>query len=88
MAARPPADPGNLGTASSACVVPDLAGRTLRASRKILHGAHCKLGRVRGERRREVRVVEQYRQVGKILPVWSTVDVRALKVVQSVPAAG
>jgi hypothetical protein len=43
---------------------------------------------VRGERRREVRVVEQYRQVGKILPVWSTVDVRALKVVQSVPAAG
>lgn len=60
------------------CVVPDLTNRTLHASRKILHQAHCKLGRVRGERRREVRVVEQYRQTGKVLPVWTTVDVKAL----------
>jgi hypothetical protein len=68
------------------CVVPDLTNRTLRASRKILHRAHCTLGRVRGERRREVRIVEQYRQVGKVLPAWTAVDVRALKVVQGIPA--
>jgi hypothetical protein len=70
----------------STCVVPDLSNRTLHASRKILHRAHCKLGRVRGERRREVRVVEQYRLVGRVLPVWTAVDVRALKVVQGIPA--
>jgi anti-anti-sigma factor len=58
--------------------VPDLTNRTLRASRKILHRAHCKLGRVRGERRREVRVVEQYRQVGRVLPIWAAVDVKAV----------
>jgi hypothetical protein len=61
------------------CVVPDLSNRTLRASRRILHRAHCELGRVRGERRREVRVVEQYRLVGKVLPAWTPVDVRALR---------
>jgi hypothetical protein len=80
--------PGELPPLPPTCVVPDLTSRTLRASRKLLHRAHCKLGRVRGERRREVRVVEQYRLVGKVLPVWSTVDVKALKVVQSVPATG
>jgi hypothetical protein len=64
------------------CVVPDLSNRTLRASRKILHRAHCKLGKVRGERRREVHVVEQYRPVGKVLPVWAAVDVKALRAAQ------
>ncbi|HSS42053.1 MAG TPA: hypothetical protein VLK37_05805 [Solirubrobacterales bacterium] len=59
------------------CVVPDLTGRTLRGSRKILHRAHCQLGLVRGERRREARVTEQYRQVGKVLPAWAAVDVKA-----------
>ncbi len=68
---RPPAPP--------TCVVPDLTDRTLRASRKILHRAHCKLGRVRGERRREVHVTEQYRQAGKVLPLWTAVDVKALR---------
>jgi hypothetical protein len=61
------------------CVVPDLTNRTLRASRRILHRAHCRLGRVRGERRREVRVTQQYRLVGEVLPTWTTVDVRALQ---------
>jgi hypothetical protein len=67
---QPPAPP--------TCVVPDLTDRTLRASRKILHRAHCKLGRVRGERRREVRVTQQFRPVGRVLPVWTTVDVKAV----------
>lgn len=60
------------------CVVPDFSNRTLRASRKILHRAHCKLGKVRGERRREARVVEQFRQVGRVLPVWTAVDVKTV----------
>jgi hypothetical protein len=71
--------PGDQPQPPPTCVVPDLTNRTLRASRKILHRAHCKLGRVRGERRREVRVTQQYRPVGKVLPLWTTVDVKALQ---------
>ena len=70
------------------CTVPDLSGHTLRASRKILHRANCKLGSVRGELSRAARVARQYRQAGKVLPVWSSVDVKVLKVVQSLPATG
>ncbi len=66
------------GQPEPTCVVPDLSNRTLRASRAILHRAHCKLGRVRGERRREVRVVDQFRQVGRVLPAWTAVDVKAV----------
>lgn len=64
------------------CVVPDLSNRTLRASRKILHASHCRLGRVRGERNPAVHVVEQYRLVGKVLPVWTRIDVKALPAAQ------
>lgn len=60
------------------CVVPDLTGRTLRASRRMLHAAHCELGRVRGEHSRRVRVAKQYRLVGRVLPVWTAVDVKAV----------
>jgi hypothetical protein len=70
----------------SRCIVPDLTGRTLRASRKMLRRAHCTLGQVRGERSRGARVLTQYRQVGKVLPVWTAVDVKALKAVQGIPA--
>jgi hypothetical protein len=70
--------PGEMPPAPPTCVVPDLTNRTLRASRKILHRAHCRLGRVRGERRREVRVTQQFRPVGRVLPIWTAVDVRAL----------
>jgi hypothetical protein len=61
------------------CVVPDLTGRTLRASRKMLHHAHCRLGAVRGEQIRTAHVVSQYRQVGRSLPLWTRVDVKALR---------
>jgi hypothetical protein len=70
------------------CHVPDLTGRTLRASRRILHRADCKLGQVHGERSRGARVETQYRLTGKVLPAWTAVDVRILKVVQSTPARG
>lgn len=58
------------------CTVPDLSGRTLRASRKLLHRAKCKLGAVRGERERGAHVVEQYRPTGRSLPVWTAVGVK------------
>jgi len=80
--------PPEVSPAPPTCVVPDLTGRTLRASRKMLHSAHCKLGLVRGERSRRVRVAKQYRLVGRVLPVWTAVDVRTLRVVQGVPATG
>jgi hypothetical protein len=74
--------PGELPPPEPTCVVPDLTDRTLRASRKILHRVHCRLGRVRGPRRREVRVVQQYRQAGKVLPAWTRVDVKAVRAAQ------
>ncbi|HKF81414.1 MAG TPA: hypothetical protein VKB23_00455 [Solirubrobacterales bacterium] len=60
------------------CVVPDLTGRTLRASRRTLHSAHCSLGLVRGKRSRRVRVAMQYRLAGRVLPVWTAVGVKAV----------
>jgi hypothetical protein len=68
------------------CVVPDLTGRSLRASRKILHQSHCRLGAVRGEQVRTAHVVTQYRQSGRSLPLWTKVDVRALTGLQHVRA--
>lgn len=70
--------PGELPPPERTCVVPDLSDRTLRASRKVLHQAGCRLGQVRGERNREVHVVAQYRSIGKVLPAWTRVDVKAL----------
>lgn len=70
--------PPEVSPPAPVCVVPDLTGRTLRASRKMLHSAHCELGQVRGERSRRVRVAKQYRLVGRVLPVWTSVDVKAV----------
>lgn len=70
--------PGEMSPTPPTCVVPDLTGRTLRASRRILHSAHCELGQVRGERSRRVRVAKQYRLVGRVLPVWTSVDVKTV----------
>jgi hypothetical protein len=61
-----------------ACVVPDLTGRSLRASRKLLHQSHCRLGAVRGKQVRTAHVVTQYRRIGRSLPLWTKVDVKAL----------
>jgi hypothetical protein len=70
--------PGELPPSPPTCVVPDLTGRSLRASRKILHQSHCRLGAVRGEQIRTAHVVTQYRQIGRSLPLWTKVDVKAL----------
>lgn len=58
------------------CVVPKLVGKSLRAARRQLRKAHCKLGKVRGERARGAKVVRQYRRPAKELPAGTQVDVK------------
>jgi hypothetical protein len=58
------------------CVVPGLLGRTLKAARKKLRNAGCKLGPVRGARVKGARVVKQYRKPGRELPARSAVGVK------------
>jgi hypothetical protein len=51
------------------CIVPKLLGRALAKAKPILAAAHCKLGRVRGERRSGSRVIvsRQYPKRGTVL---------------------
>jgi hypothetical protein len=58
------------------CDVPALQGRTLKAARRALQDADCRLGPVHGERRRGARVVKQYRLYGAVLPVGTKVGVK------------
>lgn len=58
------------------CDVPALQGRTLRAARLALERADCRLGPVRGKRRRGARVAKQYRRYGAVLPAGTEVGVR------------
>jgi len=71
-----PSEPAVL---AARCLVPDLAGRTLRASRKMLNQSDCALGPIRGERSRGARVVRQYRAAGKSLPAGTEVGVKLLR---------
>jgi hypothetical protein len=68
----PPAAPVTVLT----CTVPNLVGKSPRASRRALRQANCAPGPVRGERRRGARVIRQYRPPGKILPAGSEVGVK------------
>lgn len=79
--------PGEVSPPPPTCVVPDLTGRSLQASRRLLHRSHCRLGAVRGEQLRTAHVVKQYRQIGKSLPLWTRVDVKALTGLQYVRAS-
>lgn len=58
------------------CNVPDLQGRSLKAARRLLKKASCKLGPVRGERARGAKVVRQLRMPGKSLPLGTEVGVK------------
>jgi len=60
------------------CIVPDLVGLTLKASRRQLRRSNCGLGEVRGERLRGARVVKQFRKAGRSLPVGAQVGVKLL----------
>lgn len=73
----PPTEQATLSSAPR-CIVPDLSGRTLKASRRQLRKFNCRLGEVRGERSRGARIVRQFRQVGRSLPAGTKVGVKLL----------
>jgi hypothetical protein len=58
------------------CAVPSLDGRSLKAARKLLAKARCKLGPIRGERGKGAKVVKQFRRPGKSLPLGAEVGVK------------
>jgi hypothetical protein len=62
--------------APASCVVPGLLGRKLKENRLRLRTAGCKLGKVRGERRRGARVVKQSREAGSVLAAGARVAVK------------
>lgn len=58
------------------CTVPFLQGRTLKAARRALRRADCRLGPVWGEGGRGTKVVRQYRPAGRALPAGTAVGVK------------
>jgi hypothetical protein len=70
----PPPEP--VVAPSPPCVVPRLVGKSLRAARKQLRKASCKLGPVRGERARGAKVARQYRRAGKEFAAGTEVGVK------------
>ena len=71
-ASAPPPLSGMVAT----CLVPDLTGRSLKASRKLLQRSRCQLGPVRGERSKGAKVVKQHREPGRSLPAGARVGVK------------
>ena len=81
QAPPPAAPPGSTqppGSATRFCVVPRLRSKTLRAARKSLARAHCRLGHVTRSYKRTVakgRIVAQMPRASTRLPSRSRVDV-------------
>lgn len=59
------------------CVVPKLKGKTLKAAKKRLARANCKLGKVKGSTGKTARVKTQKPKPGKVLAPGSKVTVKA-----------
>jgi beta-lactam-binding protein with PASTA domain len=59
-----------------ACVVPKPKGKSLKADRKELEKAGCKLGRIRGEKSKSAKVKQQSPKPGKALAPGSKVNVK------------
>jgi hypothetical protein len=60
----------------TACVVPKLKGKKLKADKVALRKAGCKLGKVVGSRSKTAKVVRQSAKPGKVLPRGAAVNVR------------
>ncbi len=60
----------------TACVVPKLKGKKLKADRIALRKAGCRLGRVTGTRSKQAKVVRQSASPGKVLPRGAAVNVK------------
>ena len=63
-------------SAAGVCLVPNLIGKSVSASRKILQKWGCRLGPVHGRRSKSARVVRQYRQPRRSLPAGTKVGVK------------
>jgi hypothetical protein len=57
------------------CLVPKLKGK-LKASKKLLASADCKLGKVKGPKDKGAKVKKQSPSPGTVLPPGSTVSVK------------
>ncbi len=63
----------------TACVVPKVQGKSLKASRKTLLAAGCALGSVKGHKSKSAKVVKQNPKPGQVLAPGSTVNVQLSK---------
>ncbi len=68
--------PGPMPTGISHCVVPKLKGKKLKAVRKALTKADCKLGKVSGPKGKRATVKKQGSKAGTRLPAGSKVTVK------------
>ena len=80
QAAGPPAPVATVATpvAASHCVVPNLAGKKLNASRRAIKAADCKLGKItkrEGVKPASAKVVGQNKKPGAVLAAGSAVKV-------------
>jgi hypothetical protein len=76
---RNPGQSPKVGTDSfayTACVVPKLKGKKLKAVKKALKSAGCKLGKVKGEKTNKAKVKKQSAKPGTKLAPGSTVNVK------------
>ena len=71
----PPSSPSTPQAVTATCKVPKLTGKKLRAGRKALRRAGCKVGKVRGKRGKRARVLTQSRKAGAKVPVGTKVNV-------------
>jgi hypothetical protein len=60
----------------TACLVPNLKGKKLKAARKALTKADCKLGKIKGEKSKSAKVIKQNPKHGKVLPPGAQVNVK------------
>jgi hypothetical protein len=74
--ATPAGTTQSLGFTYTACAVPKLKGKSLKADRKKLRNAGCKLGKVKGKRGKAAKVVGQSQKPGSIVPPGTAINVR------------
>jgi PASTA domain len=71
-----PAPPSGSPPPVAKCVVPKLTGKSLKADRKRLVKAGCRLGKVKGRKSASARVTKQSPKPGNILPLGAKVSVK------------
>ncbi len=65
-----------IAEASPSCIVPKLNGKKVKAARKALTKADCKLGKVKGHKDKSAKVKKQSPKPGKVLAPGAKVNVK------------